>query len=268
MNQNKFFYNDSIDNDYKWKFIYNFFDSQKYEFFIFWFLIIFLILYQIYSFQRSKIIKIIVYFSIFHAIFIEYIALYYEAIAKRTNSLNQGIPDSCLNQSKYGLFKKFSIFLQNTFTFQNDDCQIYYRNLFVLPIFDVSLLDAISKVFKKFIFSYFTDISHTIGNSIYLLLYKFPIQWQFVIFISMLFLIIIFLFLLFRIELTSLFFTIKFNRPSLFSLQSSDSTIKSISNFNKNNRIQYTPIHQHSKLKRSYSFSNFHSESNQNQEFF
>lgn len=233
----------------------NIFSPEKEEFFIFWTMFGGVILYKMWFIRNLNILKLIIYMSILQAVFFEYIALYYEAVAKRTSVLNKGLPEKCMSDSSIGFFKKLSFYVQNTVTFQTDECHTYYRSMFVLPIFDVSLLESISRVFKKFVFSYFTEFAQTIGNSIYLLLHKFPIQWQFIVFASFLILVIFFMCLLFRIELSTLFFTIKFNRPiqTQSLLNSNCHTVKMISTESPD-KIQKSKTEQ--KLIRSYSLGN------------
>ncbi|XP_057298590.1 chloride channel CLIC-like protein 1 [Hydractinia symbiolongicarpus] len=112
----------------------------------------------------------------------EWHRMYKVELAKKTSEAMKDVPEDCF-PNNLTPWKSVTLWFKDTFTTSDDACAKYHQNILVDPVWEVSPLQATAVCASRFIFEPMKQFSSALGVSFRLLMKEVPVQWQPVLFV-------------------------------------------------------------------------------------
>jgi len=125
----------------------------------------------------------------------EYYRMYKVALAEKTANIMKlpTPPEQCSPIGKLSELDALLIWVKDRFTFADDECVKYHENLLVDPLWEVSPIVAISVCASRFLLEPMKLCASSLGQCFRLFFKEVPLQWQPVLFITGVCLVVLFI---------------------------------------------------------------------------
>jgi len=121
----------------------------------------------------------------------EWMRLYKEALARKV-ATKMTAPSDCF-QEKMSYLSLVKYWLQDTFSFSDNECIKYYNAEIVDPIYEVTPGQAVAAAASRILFHPMLVLSEHVGKCFKLIFSEVPVQWQPFVFIAIFLLVLLFL---------------------------------------------------------------------------
>ncbi|KAK3747284.1 hypothetical protein QZH41_016852 [Actinostola sp. cb2023] len=138
----------------------------------------------------------------------EWVRMYKKEFAAKQSLMMKNIEKHCRTDHELGFSESLSLWWKSSFTFGDTSCSKYQEALLVDPIFEVAPSMAVSVTITRFIVQPFEHIADATGRSFRVLFQHLPIQWQPVMFLACLVVVILCLILISGIRISTPLFQI------------------------------------------------------------